>query len=48
MYDAVGRKMVSLAAGERQVAGPHTLAPGLYTVRVKHEGGVAYCKLVVE
>ena len=53
VYDAVGRRVVSLAAGERQVAGPHTLAvpalaPGLYTVRLEHEGGAAYRKLLVE
>jgi hypothetical protein len=53
VYDAVGRRVVGLAAGERQTAGPHTLAvpalaPGLYTVRLEHEGGAAYRKLVVE
>ncbi|MDQ2770856.1 MAG: T9SS type A sorting domain-containing protein, partial [Bacteroidota bacterium] len=53
VYDAVGRRMVDLAAGERQSAGPHTLvvpalAPGLYTVRLVHDGGTAYRKLVVE
>ena len=45
VVDAVGRRVVGLAAGERQVAGQHTqavlaLAPGLYTVRLKHEGGL--------
>ncbi|WP_046245427.1 CehA/McbA family metallohydrolase [Hymenobacter terrenus] len=53
VYDAVGRQVVSLAAGERQVAGPHTLAvpalvPGLYTVRLAYDGGTDYRKLVVE
>jgi len=53
VYDGVGRKVVSLAVGERQLAGPHTLAvpalaPGLYTVRLTHNAGTAYRKLVVE
>jgi hypothetical protein len=53
VYDAVGRRVVRLAGGERQLAGPHTLAvpalaPGLYTVRLSHETGTAYRKLVVE
>jgi hypothetical protein len=37
VVDATGRKVVSLATGQQQVAGPHTLAvpalaPGLYTL----------------
>jgi hypothetical protein len=53
VHDAVGRKVVGLADGERQLAGPHTLAvpalaPGLYTVRLTHDAGMAYRKLVVE
>lgn len=54
VYDALGRPVVRLAVGgERQAAGPHTLAvpalrPGLYTVRLTHEGGAVYRKLVVE
>lgn len=53
VVDAVGRRVVSLVAGERQVAGPHALTvpalvPGLYTVRLMHEGGTAYRKLVVQ
>lgn len=53
VYDVAGRRVVGLAARERQVVGPHTLAvpalaPGLYTVRLEHEGGAAYRKLVVE
>jgi hypothetical protein len=48
----VGRPVLRLAAGERQADGPHTLAvpalpPGLYTVRLMHEGGAAYSKLVI-
>jgi hypothetical protein len=53
VYDAVGRQVVGLAAGELQAAGPHTLAvpalkAGLYTIRFAHEGRTAYRKLVVE
>ncbi|MFC7670671.1 T9SS type A sorting domain-containing protein [Hymenobacter humi] len=53
VYDAVGRRVVSLANGERQAAGPHTLAvpalrPGLYHVRLTYEGRTAYRKLLVE
>ena len=53
VLDAVGRKVASLAAGERQLAGPHMLAvpklaPGLYKVQLRHEGAVAYRKLMVE
>jgi hypothetical protein len=53
VYDAVGRRVVRLANGERQAAGPHTLAvpalrSGLYTVRLTHAGGAVYRKLVVE
>lgn len=53
VLDAVGRKVLSLATGEHQVAGPHTLTvpalvPGLYTVRLAFDGGTAYRKLVVE
>ncbi|MDO7850398.1 T9SS type A sorting domain-containing protein [Hymenobacter convexus] len=53
VVDAVGRRVVSLATGERQLAGAHTMAvpaltPGLYTVRLTHEAGTAYRKLVVE
>ena len=53
VVDALGRPVVRLAAGEQQAAGPHTLAvpamrPGLYTVRLTHEDGAVYRKLVVE
>ncbi|GAB3879292.1 hypothetical protein GCM10028824_42510 [Hymenobacter segetis] len=53
VIDAVGRRVVSLVNGERQLAGPHTLVvpalgPGLYHMRLIHESGTAYRKLLVE
>ena len=53
IYDAVGRQVTRLAAGESQAAGPHTLAvtalkAGLYTIRFRHGGRTAYRKLTVE
>ncbi|MCI1189803.1 CehA/McbA family metallohydrolase [Hymenobacter sp. DH14] len=53
VLDNLGRRVLRLAAGERQAAGPHTVAvpalpAGLYTVRLTHEGGAAYQKLVVQ
>ena len=53
VYDLVGRKVIGLAGGERQLAGSHTLSvpaltPGLYTVRLNYAGVVAYRKLVVK
>ena len=53
VVDAIGRKVVSLATGQQQVAGPHTLAvpalaPGLYTVQLTYNAGTAHRKLIVE
>ena len=53
IVDAIGRKVVSLATGQQQVAGPHTLAvpamtPGLYTVQLTYNVGTAHRKLIVE
>ena len=54
LLDALGRPVLTLAAGQPQPAGPHTLdvptqglAAGLYTVRVLGAGAPAYRKLVV-
>ncbi len=51
--DALGRHVATVSAGERQAAGPHTLAvpalpSGLYLVRLLHDGIAEYRKLVVE
>jgi len=53
VLDLTGRRVRALAAGERQAAGPRTLAvptlgAGLYTVRVVVDGVMSYRKLVVE
>ena len=53
VVDAIGRKVVSLATGQQQVAGPHTLAvpalaPGLYKVQLTYNAGTAHRKLIVE
>ena len=54
LLDALGRPVLTLAAGQPQAAGPHTLdvstqglAAGLYTVRVLATGAPVYRKLVV-
>ena len=51
--DALGRHVAMITSGERQAAGPHTLAvpalpAGLYLVRLLHDGVAEYRKLVVE
>jgi hypothetical protein len=51
--DALGRHMAIVTSGERQAAGPHTLAvpalpAGLYLVRLLHNGVAEYRKLLVE
>ena len=53
VFDAVGRRVATLTAGQAQGAGPHTLdvpalAPGLYVVRLTHTSGATFRKLVVE
>jgi hypothetical protein len=45
--------VATVTSGERQAAGPHTLAvpalpAGLYLVRLPHDGVAEYRKLVVE
>ena len=54
LLDALGRPVLTLATGQPQPAGPHTLAvpiqglaAGLYTVRVLAAGTPVYRKLVV-
>jgi hypothetical protein len=51
--DALGRRVATVTSGERQAAGPHTLAvpalpAGLYLVRLLHDGVAEYRKLLVE
>jgi hypothetical protein len=51
--DALGRPVAVVTSGERQAAGPHTLAvpalrAGLYLVRLVHDGVAEYRKLLVE
>jgi hypothetical protein len=55
VLDALGRPVRALSSVQVQGAGPHTLtvptaslAAGLYTVRLVHDGATAYRKLVVE
>ncbi len=53
VIDAVGRPVLTLMYEERQPAGPHVLnvpalRPGLYVVRLLHEGSAEYRKLVVQ
>jgi hypothetical protein len=53
VFDALGRRVVTLTDGEQQAAGPHTLRvpalrAGLYTVRLRQNGAAEYRKLVVE
>lgn len=49
----LGRHVATVTAGDKQTAGPHTLAipllhPGFYTVRLLTGGVAAYSQLVVE
>jgi hypothetical protein len=51
--DALGQPVAVVTSGERQAAGPHTLAvpalpAGLYLVRLVHDGVAAYRKLLAE
>jgi hypothetical protein len=51
--DALGRRVAIVTSGERQAAGPHTLAvpmlpAGLYLVQFVHDGIADYRKLLVE
>jgi hypothetical protein len=53
VFDAIGRRAATITTDERQASGPHTLTvptlrPGLYTVRLQHDGTAEYRKLVVE
>jgi hypothetical protein len=51
--DALGRRVVTIAADQHQEAGPHklsvpALAQGIYLVRLLHDGVAEYRKLAVE
>jgi hypothetical protein len=55
VLDALGRPVRTLTSAQVQDAGPHTLdvptaglAAGLYTMRLVHDGAMAYRKMVVE
>jgi Secretion system C-terminal sorting domain len=53
IYDAMGRRVSILAAGESQSSGPHTLrvpalASGIYIIQVKYAGATVYRKLIVQ